>query len=966
MKKLVFTTLALLLPLFGAVAQNSHWTLDPKHGPDETVLYCTLVQENPTPAFNQSQFEVAAFIDEEVRAIGEYKRDNYGVYFIVRVKGDLTTDNGKTITFKAYDTQTQIEYDLTLKESPLPVTFDGETKDPGIPSNMRKLYITEITAISLPQVITIAKGETVDLLQYITVTPSGASLPSNLTWDFANSSSYISVANNQLTGLAATDGAHLGLSAGTLSARTTVVVTNPATAITIKNEYKEITVNKDDTQTLTNALQNAYTLTPADASDNVVWSIADPTIVQDLAPTAYGWKPIKAGTTTMTAQIMNGNGAVRLSATLTVHVVVPVESISLNFPTTIGFNCNVGDDLTNYLNSIVVISPDDATDKSVTWSVLRGSDIVSVDGNGKITALKAGSALLQVASNNNPNATATISVDVHNPATDVQFAQQTVYVDGLTAGQSLDIGQLLTNNITFLPAGFEEFGNDDLRFDSDNGEVVVVKGNGEGGNRWVLTGYATDFGEANITVSFSYTNWLGTYANPNGNNTVTVSKSFKVVVNEDKSVQSFAISADVVFGQTGTITVTPTPADAVYEATDVRLEFTSSTNGLPTNWAQVNVSNPTKGTDGKTTFEVEVKAPGKTTVKVYVGNDLKGEQEIDVPAPFDLVDGWQWKSLYYGDVPAGEMEKAFGGDNLVEVRSQTQLLYNDPTYGYFGEIAQNGILQNVCYKVKMAGTFDPYLLYGGTLRLDPTAVSLNTGWTWIANPYLYRRTLSRIQTSGLSEGDRIVSKNNGFAEFDGTQWTGSLTMLEPGQGYLFYTESGSQFYYDSEFNLEPANDGGANPAPMQGTSPWQYDASQYRDNMSIVAVAENVGDLVGNYSVGAFVGEECRGEGVMVGGRLFITVHGQAGEQVSFRIQSGGEQFTVGETLPFSSAAGSLKAPVKLTKKGEVTGISTLNSTDETAENCIFNANGVQQQQLRRGVNIVRQQDGTVRKVIVK
>ena len=147
------TTISLLMSFIGANAQNNHWTFDENQWPDETVLYCTLVQEIPTPAFNPYMFDVAAFIGNEVRAIGEYKRDTYGIYFKVRVKGDLNTDNGKSITFKAYNRDTQIEYDLTLKEAPLPITFDGETKDPGIPSNMRKLYISEITDISLPQTI---------------------------------------------------------------------------------------------------------------------------------------------------------------------------------------------------------------------------------------------------------------------------------------------------------------------------------------------------------------------------------------------------------------------------------------------------------------------------------------------------------------------------------------------------------------------------------------------------------------------------------------------------------------------------------------------------------------------------------------------------------------------------------------------------------------------------------------------
>lgn len=976
MKKMYLITISLLMSFIGANAQGtnaSHWTFDENQWPDETVLYCTLVPETtaPAPNFAPSHFDVAAFIGDEVRALGVYNVDvtSSSSYFKVRVKGTLATDNGKSITFKAYNRSTQLEYDLTLKESPLPITFDGETKDPGIPSNMRKLYISEITDISLPDDITITKGQTVNLLDYITVTPAGATLPNNLTWDFSNSSAYIKVKNNQLTGLASTSGTYLGLSAGTLSAWTNVIVTNPATAITIKDEYKEITVNRDDMQTLTNYLENAYTLTPADATDPVVWSIADPTIIQNMAPAAVGYKPIKAGTTTMTAQILDATGGVRLSATLTVHVVVPVESISLNFPYNF-LDCNVGDDLTDYLNSIVLFTPGDATNKKVTWSVVEGTDKITIDGNGNIKANEPGYTTLKVTSNDNPNATASIEVRVFHLAKDVQFAEETIYVDGFN-GQSIDISERIYNNISFLPADFLEFSNDDLTVSSSNPSVAVVNGHNDAGSLLLEECSAEGVGEATITVSFSYTNWLGTYTNPNGNNTVTISKTFKVVVNEDKSVQKFDISANVVFGQLGTITITPTPADAIYDANDVTLEFMESkvpaVHGCPDEWLQFEVTDFGDAGNGKTDFFVEAKMPGKVFVNVYLNNEFKGQKEINVPAPLDFVSGWQWKSLYYGSVAASDMETAFGGNNLVEVRSQTELLYNDPQYGYFGEIAQNGVSQNVCYKVKMAGTVDSYLLYGGNLSLDPTAVSLNTGWTWIPNPYLYRRTLSHIQTDGLSDGDRIVSKNDGFAEFDGTKWTGSLTMLEPGEGYLFYTESGSQFYYDSEFNYSPADDdSGVTPAPRMGVSPWQYDAAQFRDNMSIVAVIENAADLVGGYSVGAFVGDECRGEGVLVDGKLFITVHGQAGEQISFRLHSNGEQFLVGETLPFSHAAGSLKAPMKLTKKGEVTGISTLTSTDEIGENCIFNANGVQQQQLRRGVNIVRQADGTVRKVLVK
>ncbi|WEV53180.1 Ig-like domain-containing protein [Bifidobacterium sp. ESL0704] len=48
------------------------------------------------------------------------------------------------------------------------------------------------------------------------------------------------------------------------------------------------------------------------------------------------------------------------------------------------------------------VTPEDATDKSVTWSSSDNS-VVSIDANGKATALKAGKATITAKANNNPN-----------------------------------------------------------------------------------------------------------------------------------------------------------------------------------------------------------------------------------------------------------------------------------------------------------------------------------------------------------------------------------------------------------------------------------------------------------------------------------------------------------------------------------------------------------------------------------
>ncbi|MBQ9646217.1 MAG: hypothetical protein IJV24_07665, partial [Prevotella sp.] len=121
-----------------------------------------------------------------------------------------------------------------------------------------------------------------------------------------------------------------------------------------------------------------------------------------------------------------------------------------------------------------------------------------------------------------------------------------------------------------------------------------------------------------------------------------------------------------------------------------------------------------------------------------------------------------------------------------------------------------------------------------------------------------------------------------------------------------------------------------------------------------------------DYSVGAFVGDECRGEGVCVGGRMFITVHANQGEQISFRLLNNltGETFDVDQAVRFGAMLGSMKAPFRMTSEAVVTGISSVQSSDSTAQS--YDLSGRKVNTKQRGVNILHSTDGKVRKQVVK
>lgn len=268
-------------------------------------------------------------------------------------------------------------------------------------------------SLSMPETITVNVGETIDLLQYVTVTSGGAAaVADKLHWEFANSWEYINVENNKLTGLREIDYADLGCklqlegaTANPLAATNVKVVRIEASAIDVKDDHREVTVNVGDVDRLTTFLNEAYQLTPANASETVRWQADNNNVSREYEYDQYQnlvtrYNPFHVGTTQMTAQVLGNTVAyesIRLQSehTVTVHIVQPVTSLYLD---TYGLNqldCNVGNQLKTVLDGMVHVSPDDAADKSFTWSVLRGNS-VAVRSDGSIQAVQSGLSLLKV------------------------------------------------------------------------------------------------------------------------------------------------------------------------------------------------------------------------------------------------------------------------------------------------------------------------------------------------------------------------------------------------------------------------------------------------------------------------------------------------------------------------------------------------------------------------------------------
>ncbi len=314
----------------------------------------------------------------------------------------------------------------------------------------------------------------------------------------------------------------------------------------------------------------------------------------------------------------------------------------------------------------------------------------------------------------------------------------------------------------------------------------------------------------------------------------------------------------------------------------------------------------------------------------YAGRQMPSDAgtisgKLIIPAEVGYENGWDWISTYMPTSYAlvnpstGDYLSTLNIDNnnkIIEIRSQQQALYNDPQSGIFGDLTELTAAAGA-YKIK--STFEEKNQYTkvfnfGTAHGKNTrsvlVTQLQPGYNWINYPHEQNHTLDYLQyllSANATEGDVIIGRD-AFIEFTGYEWVGTLKTFEAGKGYIYYSA-----------NSEPANLNWGNYylpqetiAQPQAQQVWQYDAHLYASSMPVVAVIDGVEDA-DRYSVGAFVGDECRGYGSAADGHhFFISVAGNMGEEVSFKLYDSvtGTYTDLSRTVRYAATAGSLKAPV--------------------------------------------------------
>ena len=255
-------------------------------------------------------------------------------------------------------------------------------------------------------------------------------------------------------------------------------------AVTVKEKVFSVESVSLDEKTLELFVGDApvaltATIAPSNATNkNVTWASSD----ESVATVDKNGKvsAVAAGTATITVTTEDGSKTDECVVTVKIHV----ESVTLDKET---LTMSVGD---NPVALEATVSPDNATNKSVTWES-NNTAVATVDANGKVSAVAAGSATITVTTVDGGE-TATCAVTVKNVVTYAVVIDPAEDAE-VNAGSEFTFKLMLTtttNGVAGEPVNVAA----DASWTSSDTAIATI-----------AAGVATGIKEGNVTITAKYT-----------------------------------------------------------------------------------------------------------------------------------------------------------------------------------------------------------------------------------------------------------------------------------------------------------------------------------------------------------------------------------------------------------------------------------------------------------------------------
>ena len=153
----------------------------------------------------------------------------------------------------------------------------------------------------------------------------------------------------------------------------------------------------------------------------------------------------------------------------------------------------------------------------------------------------------------------------------------------------------------------------------------------------------------------------------------------------------------------------------------------------------------------------------------------------------ELVEGWNWISTYIVGEPVAllAMMKESLSDNAMEIQSFD--LSTEYDGEWWGELDEIGITNDQMYMVLVSNACTVELT-GMPVDVSSYEISIKPGWNWIGFPSAEAMDIIDAFAEFEAEMEDVIQAAEIQTEYDG-EWWGDLETLEPGQGYMYFSNS---------------------------------------------------------------------------------------------------------------------------------------------------------------------------------
>lgn len=287
-----------------------------------------------------------------------------------------------------------------------------------------------------------------------------------------------------------------------------------------------------------------------------------------------------------------------------------------------------------------------------------------------------------------------------------------------------------------------------------------------------------------------------------------------------------------------------------------------------------------------------------------------------------LVEGWNWWSTFIEQEGINGLEMLENSLGASGIRIQgknasvDRIEYEGNVYWY-GSL--NSINNEQMYKIRTNSACSATVV-GDAADLGDHSITINSGWNWIGFPSSQSLSVETAMSGFTPEANDVIKGRGGSTTYLSTGeynlWYGTLTTLEPGQGYMYKSNSSSS----KTLTFQSGRNGEAKA--VEESSLFEPMVDNYANNMLITAVVEiNDEELRSDdFELAAFVGNECRGSVRLMYVEpldryvAFLLVFGDVEEPLHFVLTDGYDEYDSEELMTYVSDGliGKLTEPATL------------------------------------------------------